>query len=159
MTISEFANKKGLSIRHIKIMAPYINGAKRCIYCKKWEIPPDSKPIYIPDKRKYNAYSKYYCYVIDAISLDMDLNENVSLISENQIKTVVRELRNFGLITPKNGCPENSFDYQDYMLSLKLIEWHYKKSYEKTKLILEIINSCATVAKKATQTAKILSLV
>ena len=143
MTIKDFAKSKKISLDKAKKMAPYIPNSTHCPCCDGWIFPDNSKAIYIPDKRKYSLYARPYCYVLDAISLDMDLNSELSLISDDIKRTVVRELVKNELIILKDGCDSQSLYHLDYILSLKLIEWQERTNKEKSKLILETINSCA----------------
>ena len=73
----------------------------------------------------------------------MDLNSELSLISDDIKRTVVRELVKNELIILKDGCDNQSLYHLDYILSLRLIEWQERTNKEKSKLILETINSCA----------------
>jgi hypothetical protein len=143
MTIQEFSKEKNISTNKAVKMAPRIEGSTQCPCCKKWIFPDTAKAIYIPDKRKYSPYVRPYCYVLDAIALDMDLVSEVSFISDDIRRTVVRELAKNELIVLKDGCDNQSLYHLDYILSLRLIEWQERTNKEKSKLILETINSCA----------------
>ena len=143
MTIKEFVKKKEISLDKAKKMAPHIPGSTHCPCCNGWIFPDDAKAIYIPDKRKYSPYVRPYCYVLDAIALDMNLISELSFISDDIQRTVVRELAKNELIVLKDGCDNQSLYHLDYILSLRLIEWQEKKNEEKSKLIFETINSCA----------------
>ncbi len=143
MTIKDFAKSKKISLDKVKKMAPYIPGSTHCPCCDGWLFPDDAKAIYIPDKRKYSPYTRAYCYVLDAIALGMDLNSELSLVPDNTQRTVVRELVKNELIVLKDGCDNQSLYHLDYILSLRLIEWQERTNKEKSKLILETINSCA----------------
>ena len=58
MTEKQFQEKWKISKAKLLKMAPYIEGAKQCPNCKKWEFPDNAAAIYIPDRREYknNAY-------------------------------------------------------------------------------------------------------
>ncbi len=143
MTIKDFAKSKKISLDNAKKMAPYIHNSTHCPCCDGWIFPDNAKAIYIPDKRKYSPYVRPYCYVLDAIALDMDLVPEVSFISDDIRRTVVRELAKNELIVLKDGCDNQSLYHLDYILSLRLIEWQERTNKEKSKLIFETINSCA----------------
>ena len=143
MTIKEFAKEKGISLDNAKKMASYIPDSVHCPCCDGWIFPDNAKAIYIPDKRKYSPYVRPYCYVLDAIALDMDLVSEVSFISDDIRRTVVRELAKNELIVLKDGCDNQSLYHLDYILSLRLIKWQERTNKEKSKLIFETINSCA----------------
>ncbi len=151
MTVKEFANINGISTSSAKKMAPYINGATQCPCCEAWTIPNGARPIYIPDKRKYGSCAKPYCYVLDAIALGMDLNQNVLNMDEEKVKTVVRELRKHELIVLREGCDADSLYHLDYIISLKYAEWNERKSQEKTKLIFKTVKSCADAMAKGAE--------
>ena len=139
MTIKAFACNNKISASKAKAMAPYIDGASQCPCCKKWIVPHDARPIYIPDKRKYSVCARPYCYVLDAIALGMELKSDVSNINGDIVKTVVRELRKNGLIVIIDGREKNSLYHLDYMISLEYANWQERKNEEKSKLICEII--------------------
>ena len=154
MTNQEFSKEKNISTNKVAKMAPYIEGATQCPSCKKWVIPNDAKAIYIPDKRKYTIHSRPYCYVIDAIALDMELNPAISLITEQNVRTIVRELYDNGLIVLKENCDTGSLNHLDYIISLKLIGWQSKTSQEKSKLICQTIQSCANALAQTADAVK-----
>ncbi len=139
MTTREFANKKGLSHSKVKKMVPYLVGAIKCPKCKCWIIPDNAKPIYIPDKRKYSKLTKNYCYLVDAIALEMDLHPEISCISPETCETIVRELRKKELIVLKVGKNSESLYHLDYMISLELLNWNDRESKEKSKLICKTV--------------------
>lgn len=127
----------------MKKMVPYLKNAYLCPCCNKWWIPEDAKPIYIPNQNTYNKYSRSYCYVIDAIALKMELNENISMISDREVKTIVKVLRDYGCIELLEGSDRNSLNHLDYGLSIAFLGWKEQKSSEKTKMVLSTIKSCA----------------
>jgi len=139
MTTRDFANRKGISHSKVKKMAPYLVGAVKCPKCKCWIIPDNAKPIYIPDKRKYSKLAKNYCYLIDAIALEMDLHPEISCISPETCATIVRELREKELISLKVDKNSESLYHLDYIISLKLLNWNDKKSKEKSELIYKTV--------------------
>lgn len=153
MTTREFANRKGISHSKVKKMAPYLVGAVKCPKCKCWIIPDNAKPIYIPDKRKYSKLAKNYCYLIDAIALEMDLHPEISCISPETCATIVRELRKKELITLKVGKNIESLYHLDYVISLKLLTWNYKESKEKSELIYKtVLAGFSAIAETANMT-------
>ena len=154
MTIQEFSKEKNISTNKAVKMAPHIEGSTQCPCCKKWIFPNTAKAIYIPDKRKYTTFSRPYCYVIDAIALDMELNPAISAITEQNARTVVRELYDNGLIILKENCDRGSLYHLDYMLSIQLLEWQTKSSQEKSKLICQTIQSCANAIAQTAEAIK-----
>ena len=159
MTTKAFAQLKGISLDKAKAMAPYIKGATQCPNCKVWNIPKNAKPIYIPDGRRYSRHARPYCYVLDAIELDMEINFTISCIDEDIYKTVIRELYKNECIVRKENSNVNSLYHLDYMVSLKTVDWQNKKSEEKTKLIYETIQSCADAVGETMKTVGKLSMV
>lgn len=157
MTIKEFSKTRNVSLDQAKKMAPFIHGSTKCPCCNGWIFPDKAKAIYIPDKRKYSPYARPYCYVLDAIALDMDLISELSFISDETKRTVVRELAKNELIVLKDGCDSQSLYHLDYILSLRLIEWQEKKNEEKSRLIYETIKSCADALSKTAEVVTTLS--
>ena len=129
-------------------MLPHIEGVKECPCCHKQLIPKDTKPIYIPDKRNYTNRSRKYCYVMDAIAQEMRIHSELSCIDEAECRTVIRELKNNKWIVLKEGCVEDSLDYNDYLPSLSL-DWHHQKSSQKTELVINALKATAELIKLA----------
>ena len=150
MTLKMFREKWNLSIAKAKKMLPYIDGAEQCPMCKGWDIPENAILIYIPDKRTYSQATKKYCYVMDAIGSTMLLNDNLSMISANEIPQYVRELKQNNLIMVADGRPEDSNDYRDYIPTLKGAEWMDAASKRKNEIITEMLKTIQELA-KATQ--------
>ena len=145
MTIKKFANEHHLSQSKIKKMAPYIEGAKQCEFCKRWNLPDDARPIYIPDNRCYKNGYKEYCYVIDAISLNFHIHPILSKLPEDRCHTIVRELKTCGTITLIEGRQENSLNPQDYILSTSYLAWKEQKASEKTKLVIDMLKTVQSI--------------
>lgn len=145
MKLNEYAKKWNITKDRAKLMAPYIGGYK-CPCCNQWNIPDDAQAIYIPDKRKYKKECKKYCYLIDAITQNMKLDEDLSSITNIECRTIVRELRSKNAIVLKDGCNQDSLDYCDYMVSADYLNWKQTKDSEKSELILSTIIKCAEAA-------------
>lgn len=145
MTEKEFQEKWKISKAKLLKMAPYIEGAKQCHNCKKWEFPDNASAIYIPDRREYknNAYIRNYAYVMDAITFKMRLTEILSTLSDVEVRTVVRELKKEGLIVLLDGKKENSLCHLDYMPSIKVGEWKEFKAMQKRELLIQFFRTVA----------------
>ena len=156
MTEKQFQEKWKISKAKLLKMAPYIEGAKQCPNCKKWEFPDNAAAIYIPDRREYknNAYIRNYAYVMDAITFKMRLTEILSTLSDVEVRTVVRELKKEGLIVLLEGKQENSLFHLDYMPSIKLEKWKELKAVQKRELLIQIVRGVANTIELATTCVK-----
>ena len=152
LTIEQYADKHKIEKNKVKQMCPYIDSAEQCVCCKKWLIPEDAAPVYIPDKRLYSKTAKKYCYVLDAINNNQLIIEKITNISEEECRQLVKELAEHKLIKP---IAKDTYDYRNYMLSIKGTEWRQKNSKEKTKIVMEVLKivlSAAEVALKLGET-------
>lgn len=129
-------------------MCPYISGARQCPCCGGWDIPDNAVAIYIPDKRKYKKQIQKYCYVMDAIAQGMEIHESLSLVSEEECKTIVSDLRTKNLLILKCGCPNESLDYRDYMLAFSGNREN-ETAKEKSAVIVEILKTVQATAQVA----------
>ena len=127
-------------------MIPYFEGARLCSLCHKWEIPVEPKPIYVPDKRCYNQYSKKYCYVIDTIAQEMEIHPKISGVDDVECRTVVRELKAKNLIILKENSPVDSLNYHDYIVSFDFA-WNEKTAEQKTEIIINLLKLGAEAIK------------
>lgn len=147
ITIAEYAKKHNLSTAKVKRMVSKLKGAKQCPNCKKWQIPSSTTPIYIPNKRNYKNFAKKYCYVMDSIALNMQLDNDLSSISNHEITTILKELEKENLIILKENIKSTKGKSTDYELSKKGIDWANKQTEDKNKLIFEILKTIQTTAK------------
>lgn len=151
MTEKQFRQNWQISEAKLLKMAPFIEGARYCPNCGKWEFPENAKAIYIPDKREYrnDAAVKKYAYVLDAICREMELNDQISNIENAVVKTIVRELKKEGWIVLIEGKDDESLYHLDYILSIKLIKWKEVRAAQKRELILQLLR----LAEKAVELA------
>ena len=150
MTLKSFREKWNLSTAKAKRMLPYIEGATQCPNCKSWNIPENAVAFYIPDKNKYKTHTKKYCYIMDAIGSKMLLNEDLSMISDNELPQYLMELKRNNLITVANDCLDDSENYRDYVLTLNGAEWMNAITERKNEIIIEMQKTIQELA-KATQ--------
>lgn len=77
-------------------------------------IPEDTIPVYIPDKRYTKDPHRFYVFVLDVI-----INSHLEIegIDPDILATCVEQLRETGLIVLKHGRAVGSVDYRDYMIS------------------------------------------
>lgn len=146
LTVEQYANKYGIEKSKVKKMCPYIANAEQCVYCKKWLIPKDAIPVYIPDKRLYAKTAKKYCYVLDAINDNQLIFEETTNISEEECKRLVRELSENKLIKPYG---KDDYNYRNYIVSIQGSEWRQKDSKEKSKIVKELLEAVLLTAETA----------
>ena len=165
MNTEKFAEIHRISKAKAKAMAPYIKGAQQCSCCKGWNIPENSKPIYIPDKRKYRRNKEQYChmwkycYMLDAIALDMEIEPNLLGMDENTYKTLLKELYRNGFIVRKENSQDNSLYHLDYIISLQFGLWEQKRTQEKLELICNIVQNCTDTVKETIKVVEKISMV
>ena len=106
-------------------------------------IPENTVPVYIPDRRYKKDPHRFYVFVLDVI-----INSHLKLESVDLdiIATCVEQLRTAGLIVPKHGRDESSLDYHDYMISINRTEfynWQNAKMKNKIEMITPIVSAIA----------------
>ena len=104
-------------------------------------IPEDTSPIYIPDKRYTKDPHRFYVFVLDVI-----INSHLELegIDPDIIATCVKQLRNAGLIVLKHGRAVGSVDYHDYMVSANRADfynWKVAKMKSKIDMITPVVSA------------------
>ena len=104
-------------------------------------IPDDTIPIYIPDRRYKRDPHRFYIFVLDVI-----INTHLELegIDADTIATCVEQLNTAGLIVLKHGRLIGSIDYHDYMVSANRVEfynWKSAKMKNKIELITPVISA------------------
>ena len=143
MELKEWAKEHKISEQKAKLMAPYIEGAIQCPNCKKWDIPKDAVPYYVPNKNYYTPDTRPYCYVLDAITQKMLIREELCRISPGECRTIVRVLRDNGLLQLRDGCDKDSLNYLDYIQDINADGWLEMKAGQKAKRLLNAI--CSTL--------------
>ena len=78
------------------------------------QIPEDTQPVYVPDKKVATDPHRFYTYVLEVINNPILHLEGVDDLI---LESCVTQLRKIGLIVAKNGCDPESTDYRDYVLS------------------------------------------
>lgn len=141
MKLKEWAKAKGISENKAKTTAPYIEGATLCSNCQNWNIPDDAVPYYVPNKNHYTPAARPYCYVLDAIAQKMQICQELCGISPNDCRTIVRVLRDSGLLQLREGREKDSLNYLDYMQDINADDWLEKRASQKSKQVLNAISS------------------
>ena len=104
-------------------------------------IPEDTTPVYIIDKRYQKDPHRFYIFVLDVI-----INTHLVLegIDPDIIATCVEQLRDVGLIVTKHGRPARSLNYRDYMVSANRTEfydWKTANMKNKISIIAPIVSA------------------
>ena len=78
------------------------------------DIPEDTSPVYVPDKRIAHDPHRFYTYALTVIG-----NPALHLegMDELILQSSVTQLSKTGLIVPKAGADPGSADYRDYVIS------------------------------------------
>ena len=142
MSIStkEIAKLKNISIDKVKKMAPYIEGSKQCPHCKQWDIPENSRALYIPDLRKYkrDAFLRPYYYILEAIASKTEIIEVFTGINEQTKKAYIEELKEEGLIKLIESPTSNTSNSEEFILTIKAKHWLDSKNEFKRKIIEQV---------------------
>jgi len=101
MNKKQAAERWEVSVYYVGKICKYLGISSR-------DIPEDTIPVYIPDKRYKADPHRYYIFVLDVI-----INTHLDLVNVDQdiIETCVVQLKNAGLIVLKHGKAEESVDY------------------------------------------------
>lgn len=136
MNIKQAATRWEVSDYEVKKICRHLGISTR-------DIPDDTIPVYLPDKRYKRDPHRFYVFVLDVI-----INSHLELegIDYDITATCVNQLRNAGLIVLKYGRAADSVDYHDYMISANRAEfysWKDAKMKNKIEMITPIISSIA----------------
>lgn len=118
----------------------------------QFQIPEDTVPIYIPDKRYLDKELRLYLFVSDAIHKKLLLVPKLINSSDDEIRTIVRIMKDRGLIERIEGKPKDSLNYQDYILGLEFAEWK-RNATDNFKLIKELFGIVIEYSSKGVTSA------
>lgn len=112
-------------------------------------IPEDTEPVYIRDKRYKKNPFRFYIFVLDVI-----INTHLKLedIDEDIIETCVEQLRDLGLIILIRGRKKRSVNYRDYIISPNkelFYNWNDYNVKRKLELLSPIISAVSEGVTKA----------
>lgn len=139
MNAKEAAQKWHLSKNVVKKICDYRKYPRKGPH-NSYIIPANDNPLYIPDKHYSKAQCRLYLYVIDAISQNAEIAYDLINSDENKVRTVVRILRDNDVIEEACG-KDNSLNYNDFILSYKVFDWHMKNKKEKFDYVKEIVEA------------------
>ena len=77
-------------------------------------IPEDTIPVYIPDKRYKVDPHRFYIFVLDVI---INTHYQLEGIDNDIVETCIENLKQAELIVLKHGRSIDSLDYHDYLIS------------------------------------------
>ena len=155
LTAKQISDNFQISLWQVYKMAKImdVSKGKDGQYC----FPDDFRPIYIPDGRSYRSLKKSnhkpYVYLMDTIAKMWYVKDNYFGIDEQIRQTIVRELKNAGLINLKVGALKTSLNYKDYVVSLSSDEWFKKKAKEREKFIFDTFAAVSKGVANGTTTA------
>lgn len=118
----------------------------------QFQIPEDTIPIYIPDKRYLKNDLRLYLFVSDAIHKKLKLVPELFNSNNAEVRTIVRVMRNRGLIERIEGRPEESLNYQDYILGVEFAGWK-RNATDNFKLIKELLGVAVEFGSKGVTSA------
>ncbi len=134
MTTNEASKRWNVDIKEVRRVCKTLGYPKES---GKYVIPDEAEYTYVPNKR-YKAADKLYLHVGEAIEKKAVIEYRLIQADEDDVKTVVRVLRDANLIELKYGRKKKSLDYRDYVLGLGYVEWKEKKSTQRMKQ-LEVV--------------------
>ena len=102
-------------------------------------IPEDLIPVCTPDRYRDDPHRLYLAI------LDVIMNEHLALegIDPATLATCLSQLREENLIVLKNGRPEDSGDYHDYMPSPdrnRFYSWHNSRSKDSISILKTLVS-------------------
>lgn len=135
LTKKQFQMKYNLTKREVDGICEYY-GIKKDK--GQFQIPDDTEPVYIPDKRFVKKELRLYLFVSDAIQRKVKLVPALFYSTDDEVRTVVRAMRDNGLLVRIEGRPEDSLEYQDYILGPEFADWK-RSATDNFKLVKEIL--------------------
>ena len=149
LTKKQFQTKYNLTKREVDGICEYYGIKKNK---GQFQIPDNTEPIYIPDKRFVNKELRLYLFVADAIQRKVKLVSELFYSTDDEVRTVVRVMRDKGLLVRIEGRPEESLEYQDYILGPEFAEWK-RNATENFKLVKEILGIAVESSSKGVTSA------
>ena len=149
LTKKQFQMKYNLTKREVDGICEYYGIKKNK---GKFQIPDDTAPVYIPDKRYVDKEFCLYLFVADAIRKKVTLVPELFYSKDDEVKTVVRVMRDKGLIERLEGKPKESLEYQDYILGPEFADWK-RNTTGNFKVIKELLGTVVESSSKGAAAA------
>ena len=149
LTKKQFQIKYNLTKREVDGICEYYGIKKNKV---QFQIPDDTVPVYIPDKRYVDKEFCLYLFVADAIRKKVKLVPELFYSTDDEIRTVVRIMRDKELLVRIEGRPEESLEYQDYILGHKFAYWK-RNATDNFKLVKEILGIVVESSSKGAASA------
>ena len=149
LTKKQFQTKYNLTKREVDGICDYYGIKKNK---GQFQIPNDAVPVYIPDKRYVDKEFCLYLFVADAIRKKLILVPELFYSTDDEVRTVVRVMRDKGLLVRIEGRPEESLEYQDYILGPEFADWK-RNATDNFKLIKEILGIAVESSSKGVTSA------
>lgn len=149
LTKKQFQTKYNLTKREVDGICDYYGIKKNK---GQFQIPNDAVPVYIPDKRYVDKEFCLYLFVADAIRKKLILVPELFYSTDDEVRTVVRVMRDKGLLVRIEGRPEDSLEYQDYILGTEFADWK-RNATENFKLVKEILGIAVESSSKGVTSA------
>ena len=137
MTKKQAADAWQLSEREVGGICEYYGFTK---VNGRFQIPDDTVPVYIPDKRYLKNDLGLYLFIADAIYKKLRIVPELFHSSDEEVRTAVRVMRERNLIVRIEGRPVNSLNYQDYILGPEFADWK-RNATDNFKLIKEFLGT------------------
>lgn len=148
-TKKQFQTKYNLTKREVDGICEYYGIKKEK---RQFQIPDDTEPVYIPDKRFVKKELRLYLFVSDAIQRKVKLVPELFYSTDDEVRTVVRVMRDNGLLVRIEGRPEDSLEYQDYILGPEFSDWK-RSATDNFKLVKEILGVAVESGSKGVTSA------
>ena len=149
LTKKQFQTKYNLTKREVDGICDYYGIKKNK---GQFQIPNDAVPVYIPDKRYVDKEFCLYLFVADAIRKKLILVPELFYSTDDEVKTVVRVMRDKRLIERLEGKPEESLEYQDYILGPEFADWK-RNATGNLKVIKELLGTVVESSSKGAAAA------
>ena len=149
LTKKQFQMKYNLTKREVDGICEYYGIKKNK---GKFQIPDDTVPVYIPDKRYVDKEFCLYLFVSDAIHKKVKLVPELFYSTDDEIRTVVRVMRDKDLLVRIEGRPKESLEYQDYILGPEFADWK-RNATGNFKVIKELLGTVVESSSKGAAAA------
>ena len=149
LTKKQFQTKYNLTKREVDGICDYYGIKKNK---GQFQIPNDAVPVYIPDKRYVDKEFCLYLFVADAIRKKLILVPELFYSTDDEVKTDVRVMRDKRLIERLEGKPEESLEYQDYILGPEFADWK-RNATGNFKVIKELLGTVVESSSKGAAAA------
>jgi len=153
MTVSEASQKWNLTKKEVYGICQYYGFPKKGIR-GSYQIPSETVPVLIPDKRYLRNPLRCYLFACEAIEKKLTIVYDLIHTEADEVKTAVRELKSKNLIILIEGR-EDDLDYKNYMLGIEFRDWRTRNTKGKVELLNSLLSTVIEAGTEGVVTALI----